>query len=118
MGTNNKGQRRERKSIKKFCEDAGISRYAYFYWQWKLREKALSELTIAEKSTKNVPDGWIRLNPEKPQRPDESISIEINCCHITVKGNTDLKLLTDVCGVVKRKRNENRETHIVYDRFY
>lgn len=89
------------KSIKKFCEDAGISRYAYFYWQRKLREKALSELTIAEESTKNIPDGWVKLNPEKPQYTNEGISIEINGCHITVKGNTDLKLLKDVCGVLK-----------------
>ena len=26
------------KSVKDFCEDAGVNRNAYFYWQRKLRE--------------------------------------------------------------------------------
>ncbi|NLM59668.1 MAG: IS66 family insertion sequence element accessory protein TnpB [Clostridium sp.] len=69
------------KSVKKFCEDAGISRYAYFYWQRKLHKKALSELTIAEESTKYIPDGWVKLNPEKPQYTNKGISIEVNGCH-------------------------------------
>ena len=89
------------KSIKKFCEDAGISKHTYFYWQRKLREEACNELIISEEFTNNVPSGWVKLKPEKPQYTDNSISIEINGCHITVKENTDLKMLKSVCGVLK-----------------
>ncbi|MDI9562082.1 MAG: transposase [Pseudomonadota bacterium] len=89
------------KSIKKFCEDAGISKHTYFYWQRKLREEACNELIISEEFRNNVPSGWVKLNPEKPQYTDNSISIEINGCHITVKENTDLKMLKSVCGVLK-----------------
>jgi putative transposase len=90
------------KSVKDFCEDAGINKNSYFYWQRKLREAACNGLTGATDESKEiVPDGWVRLSPVKPQYADDGISIEINGCHITVKGNTDLELLKSVCGVLR-----------------
>lgn len=96
------------KSIKKFCEDAGISRHAYFYWQRKLREVACNEFFKAEKpniieeeSKEIIPNGWIKLNKEEQKNTDDNILIEINGCHIIVKGNTDFELLKSVCGVLK-----------------
>jgi transposase-like protein len=32
------------KSIQKFCQDSGISRNTYFYWQRKLREAACEQM--------------------------------------------------------------------------
>jgi putative transposase len=89
------------KSIKDFCEEAGVNKNAYFYWQRKLREAACKGLTEANESKEIVPGGWVRLSPIKPQYADDGISIEINGCQITVKGNTDLKLLKNVCGVLR-----------------
>ena len=89
------------KSIKDFCEEAGVNKNAYFYWQRKLREAACKGLTEANESKEIVHDGWVRLSPVKPQYADDGISIEINGCQITVKGNTDLKLLKNVCGVLR-----------------
>jgi putative transposase len=89
------------KSVKEFCEDSGINKHTYFYWQRKLREEACNKLIKSEEYTNSVPCGWVKLNPEKPQQTDNGISIEINGCHITVKRNTDLKLLKSVCEVLK-----------------
>ena len=89
------------KSVKDFCEDNRINRNAYFYWQRKLREAACKELAKIDETPGPTPDGWVRLNPAKPQYADESILIEINGCHITVKGNTDLKLLKDICSMLR-----------------
>ena len=89
------------KRIKDFCEEAGVNKNAYFYWQRKLREAACKGLTEANESKEIVPGGWVRLSPIKPQYADDGISIEINGCQITVKGNTDLKLLKNVCGVLR-----------------
>jgi len=89
------------KSVKEFCADTGINKNAYFYWQRKLREAACQELTIKNESEEIVPDGWVRLDPGKPQYEDGSILIEVNGCHITVNENTDLELLKKVCSVLK-----------------
>lgn len=90
------------KSIKEFCENNGISKHAFFYWQRKLRQEACKELAVTDETINVVPNGWIKLNPsKKPQCSDGSILIELNGCHITVKGNTDLKLLKNVCSVLR-----------------
>lgn len=89
------------KSVKDFCEDAGVNKNAYFYWQRKLREAACKDLTEADGSREIVPGGWVRLNLAKPEYGRDGITIEINGCHITVKGDTDLELLKGVCGVLR-----------------
>ena len=96
-----KARKESGRSVKDFCKDNGISRNAYFYWQRKLREVACKGLTESNDSEGIVPAGWVRLNPEKPQSVDESILIEINGCHITVKGNTYLELLKKVCSILR-----------------
>jgi putative transposase len=89
------------KSVKDFCEDAGVSRNAYFYWQRKLRKAACKDLTVADESAVIVANGWVKLNPVRPQYEDDGILIEINGCRITVKGDTDLGLLKSVCGALR-----------------
>ena len=89
------------KTIKDFCKDNGINENAFFYWQRKLRETACRGLTEPGDSKGIAPAGWVRLNPPNPQSADDGILIEINGCHITVKGNTDLELLKNVCSVLR-----------------
>ena len=48
-------------NIKDFCQTAGISRNAYFYWQKKLRKVACTELAKTEEPKDIVPSGWISL---------------------------------------------------------
>jgi len=38
-------------SINAFCQNKGISRHAYFYWQRKVREAACEQLAEAQKQT-------------------------------------------------------------------
>mgnify|MGYP001311844623 FL=1 len=89
------------KSVKDFCEDTGISRHAYFYWQRKLREASCKDLVEAAETKEVVASGWVRLRPAEPQYADGGILIEINDCQITVKSDTDLELLKNVCSVLR-----------------
>ncbi|MHB9142526.1 MAG: IS66 family insertion sequence element accessory protein TnpA [Paludibacter sp.] len=84
-------------NIEEFCQTAGISKNAYFYWQRKLRTAACTEL-VEKKEKKNiVPSGWMQLNTEQAQRANASLDIEINGCHIAVTNGTDTELLKKVC---------------------
>lgn len=90
------------KSMKEFCENNGIRKHAFFYWQRKLRQEACKELAVTDNTTSVAPNGWIKLKPPtKTQFSDNSILIELNGCHITVKGKTDLELLKNVCSVLR-----------------
>jgi len=52
-------------------------------------------------TTKIVPNGWVRVDSEKPQCTDDGIFIEINGCHITIKENIDIELLESVCRILR-----------------
>jgi putative transposase len=84
-------------NVKVFCQAAGISKNAYFYWQRKLRNAACTELARTEESMDNVPSRWMQLNSKQPQYAIESVDIEINGCHIKVNAQTDTELLKKVC---------------------
>jgi len=55
-------------SVKDFCQTAGISRNAYFYWQKRLRKVACAELEKTEEPRNIAPSGWMQLTP-KPLDP-------------------------------------------------
>lgn len=82
-------------NIKSYCQERGISRHAYYYWQRKLREVACTELIKQEELADNVPSGWAQLTPDT--RSCSSLIIEVSGCHIDVEHNTDLELLKNVC---------------------
>ena len=90
-------------SVKDFCQTAGISRNAYFYWQKRLRKVACAELEKSEESRNLVPNGWVRLAPSQPQSQQmkATMDIEINGCHITAGADTDPELLKKVCRVLR-----------------
>jgi len=90
-----------RLSVKEFCQTAGISKNAYFYWQKKLREAACTELVKTDESQTILPSGWMQLKPEPAQRTKESLEIEINGCHVTVNAETDPELLKKICRTLR-----------------
>lgn len=89
------------KSIKDFCEESGIERNAYFYWQRKLRKAACTELAISEKPDSPVPSGWMQLAPVQIQQLKASLEIEISGCHVAVTTDTDPELLKKVCRILR-----------------
>ncbi|MCR4436997.1 MAG: transposase [Clostridiales bacterium] len=94
-------QQESGQSIKDFCQTAGISRNAYFYWQKKLRKAACTELAKTEEPRNIVPSGWMQLTPKQAQHAKETLDIEINGCHVTVNAETDSELLKKVCRVLR-----------------
>jgi putative transposase len=88
-------------NIKDFCQTAGISKNAYFYWQRKLRKKACTELAKTEEPRNIVPSGWMQLEPKQVQHIKEALDIEISGCHVTVNAETDPELLKKVCRTLK-----------------
>ena len=84
-------------NVEEYCQAAGITRNAYFYWQRKLRETACTELVNAEDPKNIGPGGWMQLNSDQAHRVNESLDIEINGCHIAVTSGTDTELLKKVC---------------------
>lgn len=45
-------------NIKNWCEEQGVSRARFFYWQKKLRESVCTELINGEKPADESPQGW------------------------------------------------------------
>lgn len=88
-------------SVKDFCQRAGISRNAYFYWQKKLREAACTELAGLETSQNFAPNGWARLAASDTPTVKSGLIIEVGGCQITVNAGTDTKLLATVCHVLR-----------------
>ena len=87
-------------TIKDFCQEEGINRNLYFYWQKKLRNAACTELEETE--LKNiVPHGWMQLGPQQNQAINQALEIEINGCRITVNAATDPELLKKVCHTLR-----------------
>jgi len=79
-------------TVKDFCQNRGISKNTYFYWQQKLRLTAAEQLASPQALT---PAGWTKAELEKAD--SRSLSIEINGCHVMVDENTDSELLSKVC---------------------
>jgi putative transposase len=89
-------------NIKDFCQGAGISRNAYFYWQKKLRKAACTELVKTEEPKNIVPSGWMQLEAKQVQlHTKDVLDIEINGCHITVNTETDPELLKKICRTLR-----------------
>jgi len=88
-------------NVKDFCQSSGISKHTYFYWQRKLREAACKELAKTEEHTNIIPSGWMQLKPKHEPHENESLDIEVNNCHVTVKADTDPELLKKVCNILR-----------------
>ena len=85
--------------VNKFCEERGLSRHAYFYWQRKLREVALKELPGLPGPPTDIPAGWVQLTNEV--EIGERVTVEVKGCQIHVAMNTDPELLKKVCLILR-----------------
>lgn len=94
-------QQESGQNIKDFCQTAGISRNAYFYWQKKLRKVACTELSKTEEPRNIVPSGWMQFTPKQAQHAKDALDIEINGCHVTVNAETNPELLKKVCRTLR-----------------
>ena len=87
-------------SIKDFCQEKGISKQAYFYWQRKLRKAACMELSkLKEEPVTCVPEGWMQLT--QGQEIKSTLDIEVGGCRVTVDAETDPELLKKVCLILR-----------------
>jgi putative transposase len=93
-------QKNSGQNIKDFCQENGISRNAYFYWQRKLRNAACMELSKLKEETVNcVPKGWMHLT--QSQEIKSTLDIEAGGCRVTVDAGTDPELLKKVCRILR-----------------
>lgn len=87
-------------SIKDFCQEKGINKQAYFYWQRKLRKAACMELSkLKEEPVNCVPKGWMQL--AQSQEIKSTLDIEVGGCRVTVDAETDPDLLKKVCLILR-----------------
>lgn len=88
-------------SIKDFCQENGISRHAYFYWQRKLRKDACMEFSkqAMETAVSCAPRGWMQL-PQN-QEIKTTLDIEVGGCRISVDTETDPELLKKICRILR-----------------
>ena len=79
-------------SIKTFCENKGVSKNTYLYWQRKLRESACKQLALkqAETAGRNLPaQSFAEIRIAEPARMLETaqpsgIHMEIGVARITI----------------------------------
>ena len=90
-------------NIKEYCENRGIPRARYFYWQKKLRERACTELITSSKSPKPVPSGWAICEEDATLKTSkDEIRIEIGKCRVKAESGTNINLLENVCRMLVR----------------
>jgi len=93
-------------SIKAYCRQIGISTNTYHYWQKKLREAAVRELSVAPEMPDNqtlVPSGWTECQPAPgAASSSNAVIIEIGECRITATASTDPDLLAKVCRALSQ----------------
>ncbi len=87
-------------TIKAFCQERGISKNAYFYWQRKLRKAARMGLSnLQEEPVSCIPEGWMQL--AQGQEIKSRLAIEVGGCRVTVDTETDPDLLKKVCRLLR-----------------
>lgn len=90
-------------TIDAYCEAKSISKATYYYRQKKVREAACPELPAAQIGENViVPAGWTQLaEAESVTASENSLTIEVNGCHIQANAQTDPKLLAKICRVLR-----------------
>jgi hypothetical protein len=95
------------KSIRSYCQTAGICEKTYYYWQRKLREAACNELASAMKKeavgseTSLVPNGWAVCKTGEDTNQGKPLVIEINGFRVHVEPDTAPDHLAKVCLALK-----------------
>ena len=79
-------------SVADFCQNRGLSKSSYFYWQKKLREAACEQ--FSKSATALTPSGWAMCNPTEKSA---KIFVEIGSCRVAVDDGFNPELLAQVC---------------------
>ncbi|MDR0796959.1 MAG: hypothetical protein LBE79_13075 [Tannerella sp.] len=83
--------------VNQFCEERGITRSAYYYWQKRVRESAYLKTLEAKSKNELVPGGWMELKEnDKPVASGGALAIEVGIFNIKVDMDTDALLLSKV----------------------
>lgn len=92
-------------NIKEFCEQRGIARQTYHYWQCKLRDAAARQLaTAAEPGSQGlVPAGWAQVaEEESPALEPQGLTLRIGGAEIEVHQGFNEALLASVCRALSQ----------------
>ena len=89
-------------SIVAFCEERGIARQRYFYWQRRLRAVAADQLkqmsALSPEAQALVPSGWAQVTEEPSPAPEpQSLTLRVGGAEIEVRQGYDEALLASVC---------------------
>jgi len=89
-------------SVGEFCQNRRISHNTYFYWQRKLREMAAKQMAQGSPGSIEtmVPSGWAVCKEAEKAAPENSVSIEIGKCRVTVGAGASSEQLAKVCKVL------------------
>lgn len=88
-------------SIEEFCQNRGISRNTYFYWQRKLWEAACQKLATIN-TQGSVPSGWAVCESAKAGSAGNAIIIEVGNCRVVAQADVSAEHLEKVCRVLMR----------------
>jgi len=87
-------------SIRAYCKEKGIGTNVYHYWQRKLREAAVQQLTAAqpEQTQSLVPNGWATVEATEETEPELAggLILRIGGAEIEVRHGYDEALLASV----------------------
>ena len=88
-------------SIRAYCKANDIGTNVYHYWQRKLREAAVQQLTAAqpEQTQSLVPSGWATVESTEETEPELAggLILRIGGAEIEVRDGFDEALLASVC---------------------
>jgi len=88
-------------NVKEFCQNRGVSRNTYFYWQRKLRETACKQLALkqAETTQRNLPaQSFTEIRVAQPAALPETtqrglILMEIGGARLTIDSTYPMAVL-------------------------
>ena len=94
-------------NIKEFCEQRGIPRQTYHYWQTKLREAAAQQLnqpcTSEPEPQALAPVNWTQVTEEIAPMPEpQGLTLRIGGAEIEVREGFDEALLASVCRTLSQ----------------
>ena len=74
-------------SIEAYCKANGIARYSYFYWQKKLREAAVCQMSGGAQPEQQtlVPTGWAAVNAAEEAAPEQAGSLTLHQDGLTLR---------------------------------
>jgi len=84
-------------SMRAYCKEKGIAFNVYFYWQRKLREAAVRQLSAIteQESQALIPSGWATVQETKPKQAG-GLTLRVSGGEIEVRQGYDDALLTSV----------------------